>query len=93
MDDIDSPCLHTQLSTAFLAVDNSHITFSALCRNFPLREVKNYLTEAIEVLEKPSEEDGFGLRFDMYPHGLDFYRRCYKAFRQMFLEEKPEVFI
>ena len=93
MEDLDSPSLRSQIRTALLAVVNGHITFSAFCRNFPLREVKNYLVEAIEALENPLEEDGFGLRFDMYPHGLYFYRRCYKVFRQMYLEENPEVFI
>ena len=90
MADID---YHTQIGTAFLAVHNKHITFSALTKNFPLREVENYLREAVDISSLSNEEDEYGYRFNVYPYGLEFYQNYYVQFKRLYLEDYPEVFL
>lgn len=83
--------LDEQIETAFLAVKNKHISFSALTKNFPLMEVKNYLIEAIDDCANPVEIGDDIMSF--HPYTLEFYWKYYKEFVLLYSESNPEFFI
>jgi len=81
-----------EIKVSFLAVQDKHITFNVLCNVYPATEVKNYLTTAIgDSLPEPLKKTDY--HYSEFPHGLTFYQDCYIEFRELCIDDFPELFV
>ena len=84
--------IETGIRASFLAVSNKHISFCTLCETYPVMEVKNYLTITIgDSLPEPLKETDY--HYSEFPHGLKFYQDCYIKFKEIYIDEFPELFV
>jgi len=82
-----------EVETAFLAVNNGHITFAALVKVFNPRVVRQYLVDAVVFASEPAVPyDGWdGWEF---PYDVEFYLKFLAEFKKIYtIEEYPELYI
>ena len=79
-----------EIETAFLAVNNGHITFASLAKVFHPRLVRQYLLDAIVFTTPPiADYDG-----EEFPYDVDFYLEFLREFKILYtIEEYPELYI
>jgi len=82
--------IRTQIDTAFLAINNGHISFEALAKVFHPRLVREYLVAAIAHCTPPIADfngEEFPYDIESYTEWLDEFERVYTV------EEYPELYI